>query len=262
MSLKQLLFAASLLTFTANSTIAAEDPYRRAVINYQAHHYAAALTDLEKLVVQYPNNAMVRYYRALAYQGTNQMSLARKDFEWVATNCPDGKVKQLAVAGLRNLGGYTGSTTAGYNSLMNNGVQKFFAQAPSSNGASSGSSASPSSSAAISSSNGSSGTSQSSKSGVSRPGGKLQKVLEFTSQTCGPCITFAPIFAQTKSKFPDIEMQALDVADSSNAALVEEYSVKNYPTLVFLSNTGNVLFKRAGAPASVAQFSQLIDMYR
>ncbi|RTL37613.1 MAG: hypothetical protein EKK48_23285 [Candidatus Melainabacteria bacterium] len=258
MSLKHILFATSLLAISASAAVA-EDPYRRAVMNYQAHHYSAALTDLEKLVAQYPNNAMVRYYRALAYQGTNQMSLARKDFEWVATNCPDGKVKQQAAAGLRNLGGYTASTTSGYNSLMNNGVPKFFAQAPSTNSASSGSS---SSSTTISSSAGGSATSQSSGSGVSRPGGKLQKILEFTSQTCGPCITFAPIFEQTKSKFPDIDMQALDVADAGNAALVEQYSVKNYPTLVFISNTGNLLLKRAGAPVSVAQFSQLIDMYR
>jgi thiol-disulfide isomerase/thioredoxin len=223
----------------------AEDAYRRAVMNYQAHHYSAALTDLEKLVGQYPNNAMVRYYRALAYQGTNQLSMARKDFEWVAINCPDGKVKQLAAAGLQNLGSSRGSsTTAG--SLANNGVQKFFAQAAPSGGTS----------PAVQSSG--AGTAQI----AARSGSRLQKILEFTSETCPTCITFAPIFAQTKSHYPGLDMQSLDVADANNASLVAQFDVKNYPTIVFLSNTGSVLFKRAGAPVSVGQFSQLIDQYR
>ena len=62
------------------SAVHAEDAYRRAVLNYQAHHYSAALSDFEKLVAAYPNNAMVRYYRGLSYQGMNQISLAKKDF--------------------------------------------------------------------------------------------------------------------------------------------------------------------------------------
>jgi thiol-disulfide isomerase/thioredoxin len=228
----------------------AEDAYRRAVMNYQAHHYSAALTDLEKLVNQYPNNAMVRYYRALAYQGTNQMSLARKDFEWVATNCPDGRVKQLGAAGLRNLGSSgSGGTGTSSSALANNGVQKFFAQQ------------SPSGGSATASSSGSS-AGVSTQNIATRSGGKLQKILEFTSDTCPTCITFAPIFAQTKSRYPGLDMQSLDVADSGNASLVSQYQVTNYPTIVFLSNSGSVLFRRAGAPVSVAQFSQLIDQYR
>lgn len=216
----------------------AEDVYRRAVMNYQAHHYSAALADFEKLTAAYPNNAMVRYYRGLSYQGTNQISLAKKDFEWVATNCPDGKVKQLGAQGLQNLGSYR-STSAG-----SAAAAPFFAQAGST-GATGSSAAATTTFAA-----------------ASRPGGKLQKILEFTSDTCPTCITFAPVFAQTKSKYPGLDMQSLDVADSSNASLVSQFQVKNYPTIVFLSTSGSVLFKRAGAPDNVAQFSQLIDQYR
>jgi hypothetical protein len=57
-------------------------------------------------------------------------------------------------------------------------------------------------------------------------------------------------------------MQSLDVADASNSSLVEQFSVKNYPTIVFLSSSGSVLFKRAGAPDNVNDFSRLIDTYR
>ncbi len=265
MNLRKILVACAALTL-CEPAVDAEDLYRRAVMSYQAHHYSAALADLEKLVVQYPNNAMVRYYRALAYQGTNQMSLARKDFEWVATNCPDGKIKQLGAAGLRNLGGYSSASTSS-NSLMNNGVPKFFAQAaPASNNSTSGMSSGmqPGQPGMSSNSSGSSSSTSASSGGAdgSRPFGKLQKILEFTSETCRPCIAFAPIFAQTKSRYPALDMQSLDVADAGNAALVAQYNVKNYPTLVFLSNSGNVLLKRAGAPVSVAQFSQLIDQYR
>ncbi|CAN5734546.1 hypothetical protein BH10CYA1_BH10CYA1_34100 [soil metagenome] len=216
----------------------AEDVYRRAVMNYQAHHYSAALADFEKLTAAYPNNAMVRYYRGLSYQGTNQISLAKKDFEWVATNCPDGKVKQLGALGLQNLGSYrsTSSSSAA--------AAPFFAQAGSSN------------------STGSSAAATTTIAAASRPGGKLQKILEFTSDACPTCITFAPVFAQTKSKYPGLDMQSLDVADSGNSSLVSQFQVKNYPTIVFLSTSGSVLFKRAGAPDNVAQFSQLIDQYR
>lgn len=248
MKLKYILTAALLYGSFCGQEARAEDAYRRAVMNYQAHHYAAALTDLEKLVAQYPNNAMVRYYRALAYQGTNQLSLARRDFEWVATNCPDGKVKQLGAAGLQNLGGRTGSSSSGGSStLANNGVQKFFAQTAPAGGATS---TSAQSSSITSSQNN------------SISAGRLQKVLEFTSATCPTCITFAPIFAQTKSRYPNLDMQSLDVADASNASLVSQFNVKNYPTIVFLSSTGSVLFRRAGAPDTVTQFSRLIDQYR
>ncbi|HEY9676758.1 MAG TPA: thioredoxin domain-containing protein [Drouetiella sp.] len=209
----------------------AEDAYKRAVLNYQAHHYSAALSDFEKLVAAYPNNAMVRYYRGLSYQGTNQISLAKKDFEWVATNCPDGRVKQLGAAGLRNLGNYRSSTSG------------------SSSGSTVAYSSTPSAPAAVSAAS-------------SNPGGKLSKVLEFTSATCPTCITFAPIFEQTRSRFPNVDMQQLDVADSGNASLVSQYSVRNYPTIVFLSGSGQVLFQRAGAPTSVDQFAQLIAKYR
>jgi len=222
----------------------AEDAYRRAVLNYQAHHYSAALSDFEKLVTAYPNNAMVRYYRGLSYQGTNQISLAKRDFEWVATNCPDGKVKQLGAIGLRNLGSYSSQTSISSSSAP---VQKFFAQATPSGGTSQSSASTTAATQNIA---------------ATRPGGKLQKILEFTSDTCPTCITFAPVFAQTKSRYPGLDMQSLDVADAGNASLVSQFQVKNYPTIVFLSSSGSVLFKRAGAPDNVAQFSQLIDQYR
>ncbi len=251
MKLKFILTAALLYGSFCGQETRAEDAYRRAVMNYQAHHYAAALTDLEKLVAQYPNNAMVRYYRALAYQGTNQLSLARRDFEWVATNCPDGKVKQLGAAGLQNLGGSRGSSgTSASNSstsLANNGVQKFFAQAAPAGGATT---------AKSQSSNGNSSQA------AARPGGRLSKILEFTSATCAPCIRFAPVFAQTKSRYPNLDMQSLDVADVSNASLVSQYHVVHFPTIVFLSDSGAVLLQKAAAPDNVAEFSRIIDMYR
>ena len=245
MKIRNILVALILLAGCA-SAADAEDAYRRAVLNYQAHHYSAALTDFEKLVAAYPNNAMVRYYRGLSYQGTNQITLAKKDFEWVATNCPDGKVKQLGAQGLQNLGSYRSQSSSSSNLSSSGSAQKFFAQvAPS--GGTGQSSASTASTQNIAS---------------ARPGGKLQKILEFTSDTCPTCITFAPVFAQTKSRYPGLDMQSLDVADAGNASLVSQFEVKNYPTIVFLSSSGSVLFKRAGAPDNVTQFSQLIDQYR
>jgi thiol-disulfide isomerase/thioredoxin len=219
------------------SADAAADLYKRAVLNYQAHHYSSALADLERLEAAYPTNAMVRYYRALCYQGTNQISLAKKDFEWVATNCPDAKVKQLGAIGLRNLGAYRSQVT-GYVGTGNSPI------------------------AVRQSSSASNLSSSNSPNSNSNSSNKLRKILEFTSVTCPTCITFAPIFEQTKGKYPGLELRSLDVADANNSSLVEQYSVKNYPTIVFLSNSGSVLFKRAGAPNSVADFSRLIDSYR
>ncbi len=235
MKVRNVLVALALLA-CGGSAADAEDIYRRAVLNYQAHHYSAALADFEKLTAAYPNNAMVRYYRGLSYQGTNQISLAKKDFEWVATNCPDGKVKQLGAQGLQNLGSYRSTTSS---SAI---AAPFFAQA-----GSTGSTA---------------GAATNTIASAPRPGGKLQKILEFTSETCPTCIKFAPVFAQTKSKYPGLDMRSLDVADASNESLVSQFQVKNYPTIVFLSTSGSVLFKRTAAPDTVAQFSQLIDQYR
>jgi thiol-disulfide isomerase/thioredoxin len=226
---KIILLAIGLVGFCGTAANA-EDLYKRAVLNYQAHHYSTALADLEKLNAAYPTNAMVKYYRALCSQGTNQITLAKKDFEWVATNCPDAKVKQLGAIGLRNLGSYRSQVT-GYV----------------------GSSSAP---ALVSHATAAAATP------AANPAGKLQKILEFTSATCPTCITFAPVFAQTKTKYPGLDMQSLDVADASNSSLVEQFSVKNYPTIVFLSSSGSVLFKRAGAPDSVNDFSRLIDTYR
>ncbi len=62
MKVRSALLALALLAGCASSANA-EDLYRRGVLNYQAHHYSAALADFEKLAAAYPNNAMVRYYR-------------------------------------------------------------------------------------------------------------------------------------------------------------------------------------------------------
>lgn len=223
----------ALLMLMAAPAAQAEDAYRRAVLNYQAHHYSAALQDLEKLVSAYPNNAMVRYYRALAYQGTNQIMRAKQDFEWVATNCPDGKIKQLGAQGLQNLGSYR-SQISGSSAINSTALASARTAFPPASGSSL----------------------------AANPSSKVKKILEFTSATCPTCIKFAPVFAQTKSQYSDLDMQSLDVADASNASLVEQYKVTQYPTIVFLSSGGNVLFQRAGAPPNVGAFTSLINQYR
>lgn len=58
----------------------------------------------------------------------------------------------------------------------------------------------------------------------------MRKILKFYSPTCGPCKSLGNALDQLK----DAEVIPIDVTDSDNKELIEEYNVKTIPTVVIL----------------------------
>ncbi|CAN5461724.1 hypothetical protein BH11CYA1_BH11CYA1_00730 [soil metagenome] len=69
------------------------------------------------------------------------------------------------------------------------------------------------------------------------------------------------MFGATKSKFSDIRFEELNVDDSSTKELSAKYGVSGIPCVVFLDNSGNVLYK--GGPSRDADgFAAQIQQFR
>ena len=62
------------------------------------------------------------------------------------------------------------------------------------------------------------------------------KILKFSATWCGPCKTLAPIFGKVKEmeEFSEISFQEFDVDDDDSAELIEKYSIRNVPTIMFV----------------------------
>ena len=64
------------------------------------------------------------------------------------------------------------------------------------------------------------------------------KILDFYASWCVPCKTLQPVITQVKEKYPDIEIEAIDV--DKNAELANAYRVMGLPSLVFLKDGNEV----------------------
>ena len=83
---------------------------------YNQRQYNAALAQFGSAMRSDPNNPLLHYYVALCYQGMNQMSLARQQYEWVASASRDATLRAQASAALSNLSRY--KTSSGSSSGM------------------------------------------------------------------------------------------------------------------------------------------------
>lgn len=63
------------------------------------------------------------------------------------------------------------------------------------------------------------------------------KILKFFSKTCGPCKQMGKILAGLEG----VEIQEVDIAEDSNAGLIEQYGVKSIPTVVAVDDEGNTV---------------------
>jgi thiol-disulfide isomerase/thioredoxin len=220
----------------------ASNTLQDAITDYNKGQYYPALKKLTALQAAQPKNAMVHYYGALCKQAVGQIAEARTEYQWVYAH-GDGRLKALAQTGYARLGSY--SARAG--TVSSTAVA-----------ASTG----PSSVLAMSGALAGTGASTNTANTVTaNKGARLKKVIEFYSNTCPTCIEFAPTFDQTKSQFSDVEFQQIDVSDPSNGELVSRYNVRNYPTLVYLDGTGNILMNRSGAPIGVAAFASSLRRF-
>ena len=83
-------------------------------------------------------------------------------------------------------------------------------------------------------------------------------VVDFWAPWCGPCLRFAPIFANTASKYQDIKF--LKINTDEELTLATELNISSIPTLMVYKN-GENLFREAGA-LSTNSFEDLIKRFR
>lgn len=64
----------------------------------------------------------------------------------------------------------------------------------------------------------------------------MKKVFKFYSNTCGPC----KVMTSQVDKLENVEINNIDINDDNNDALIEKYNIKSIPTVVVVSEDGNV----------------------
>jgi tetratricopeptide (TPR) repeat protein len=82
---------------------------------YNARQYNQALACFTRAAQAEPNNATVRYYMGLSYQGMNQMTQAKQQYQWVWSTAARSNpaLAQQAGAALQNLSRYQTGLSSG-----------------------------------------------------------------------------------------------------------------------------------------------------
>ena len=81
-------------------------------------------------------------------------------------------------------------------------------------------------------------------------------VIDIWATWCGPCQRLAPIIAQVAEEYGDQAVIGKYNAEN-NEELLERFSVRNIPTILFIKN-GEVLDRLTGA-VNAAKIKELID---
>ena len=194
--------------------LAAPDVFSTAKSKYEKKDYQGALNDFKALSAKYPTNVLCHYYMALCNQCLSRVSEAKKEYQWVIAN-DRGNLSSQATTGLNQLSGVN-------------------------NGSGSGSSSSSGSATA------GAYTAIGSSAGRPTAGGQVKMVLDFYTTWCGPCKEMEPAFEAAKGRYKSISFKRYDAEDPANVALVKQFAVRAYPTIVMLDAKGKVLFNEPG----------------
>jgi thiol-disulfide isomerase/thioredoxin len=207
--------------------------FNQAVADYNAGKYSQALGEFKQFVAAYPTNAQSHYYMALCYQSMGKRIEAKQEF-MLTSQYGDASLK-----------GYADKALAFLGTASSGGVQSV---------RSIGAASTTSASAA--------GKTQAAAAPAVDPGGPADspcgQILEFYTDWCGYCKKFLPSWEAAQSHFRSVRFQRYNAEDPGSKALVKQYDVKGYPTLVFLDRSGNVLKNMGGAPGTTEEFYQVI----
>jgi thiol-disulfide isomerase/thioredoxin len=215
------------------STVQAAPSFNQAVADYNAGKYSQALGAFKQFVAAYPTNAQSHYYMALCYQSMGKRSEAKQEF-LLTSQYGDASLKGYADKALAFLGGGSSGGVESVKSIATSAP----APAPAA------------------------GKTQAAAAPAANPGGSTEspcgQILEFYTDWCGVCKQFLPSWEAAETKFRSVRFQRYNAEDPANEALVKKYTVKGYPTLVYLDKSGNVLTNMSGCPRTTEDFFESI----
>ena len=85
------------------------------------------------------------------------------------------------------------------------------------------------------------------------------KILDFYAEWCRPCKAMSPILDQIEDELDDVIIEKYDVEE--NEEIVEDYSIRSVPTLVFIKDD-EIVSKHVGSLSKeklLAIINKIID---
>lgn len=71
------------------------------------------------------------------------------------------------------------------------------------------------------------------------------KIIDFYADWCGPCKMMDPIMKDFRDKYPDFEVEKVDIDKNMNMA--QEFNISSVPTFVLLNDENEIVKTYEGA---------------
>lgn len=80
------------------------------------------------------------------------------------------------------------------------------------------------------------------------------KLLDFFAEWCGPCKVMSPTIDRLKESAP-FQVEKVNVDENSD--LASQYGIRGIPTLIFVNDEGEVLWRKSGVQSE----AQILEAY-
>ena len=212
------LFVAIGPAFAARATTKTKQAVKvnQGVVLYNSGQYLAALPILVKTIKNSPSDPLYHYYLGLCYDRLHSEASAKQQFQWVARNSKDARLRSYAETALH--GNSASVSTAGSTSPE--------APEPADNAAANTSASSDNNDAVTSS---------------RLPFGRAK--IYFFQSSNRESQEFAPIFDRAARAYRgSLTLQRLDASSPATNSLMQKYAVKTFPHLIYLDGKGKEIY--------------------